>query len=151
MQQTPVESPWFDSYWEAIGILAGDNLGEDQAPEMELIREQAGVRRYRFRGFTLRLHEDECESYYHNLLAPSPSCYVVVTTSDEGTPRPQLLTLSFDEAHAYLEGDANLYTVPIPPEIYQWTEAYVLTHYVPQRRTKRKRRDWRRGDEVEAP
>ena len=61
----------------------------------------------------------------------------------------QLLTLSFDEAHAYLEGDENLYTVPMPPEIYRWVEAYVLAHYVPEKRTKRKRRDWHRDSETQ--
>ncbi len=151
MQQSPSENPWIDSCWEAVGVLAGKADGAQEVPEpskVELIHEASGVKRFLFRGFTLRLHADECESYYHNLLAPSPCCYVIATVSDEGTPQPMLLTLSFDEAHAYLEGDENLYTVPIPPEIYQWTEAYVLTHYVPEKRTKRKRQDWRRDQGV---
>jgi hypothetical protein len=150
MQQSPAENPWVDSYWEAVGILAGERVGESKTSDRELILEQDGVRRYLYRGFTLRLHEDECESYYHNLLAPSPCCYVVVSQAEDDMPRPLLLSLSFDEAHAYLEGDENLYTVPIPPEIYQWTEAYVLNHYTPEKRTKRKRKDWRKGDEAEA-
>ena len=27
-------------------------------------------------------------------------------------------------------------------EIYQWTEAFVLAHYLPEKRTKRRRQDW---------
>ncbi len=147
LQQSPSDNPWLDSRWEAVGILAsGDPVPSEDHPA-ELIQELAGVRRYLYRGFTLRLHADECESYYHNLLSPDPCCYVVVTLADDGTPQPQLLTLSFDEAHAYLEGDENLYTVPIPPEVYRWTEAFVLANYVPQKRTKRKRQDWRHPGE----
>jgi hypothetical protein len=148
LQQSPTENPWTDHVWEAVGILAMQNNENSDTQEMELIQQQAGVKRYRYRGFSLRLHVDECESYYHNLMAPNPRCYVVVSVDDNGTPQPKLLTLSFDEAHAYLEGDENLYTVPIPAEIYQWTEAYVLAHYIPQKRTKRQRQDWRQPFEA---
>jgi hypothetical protein len=147
MQQSPSQNPWIDTQWDAIGILAENRERAEQKPAVELIQEQADVRRYLHHGFTLRLHEDECESYYHNLLAPSPRCYVIASMTDDGSPQPLLLTLSFDEAHAYLEGEDNLYTVPIPPEIYQWTEAFVLAHYIPVKRTKRKRQDWRHRDE----
>ncbi len=145
MQQSPTENPWIDSRWEAIGILASDKETEGAAHQMELIQEESGVHRYLYRGYHLRLHVDECESYYHNLLAPSPCCYVVATLSDDGVPQPMLLSLSFDEAHAYLEGEETIYTVPIPPEIYQWTEAFVLANYVPEKRIKRARQDWRRN------
>jgi len=33
--------------------------------------------------------------------------------------------------------------VPIPPELYRWAEAYVLTHYVAVKKTKRKLSNWR--------
>lgn len=151
MQQSPSDNPWVDSQWEAIGIVAGNPQSFSDHPEIELIQEQDGIRRYLYRGFTLRLHADECESYYHNLMSPSPCGYLVASMDDDGTPRPMMVSLSFDEAHAYLEGDLNLYRVPIPPEIYQWTEAFVLAHYVPEQRTKRKRQDWARpadGDPV---
>ena len=54
----------------------------------------------------------------------------------------KFVSLSFDEAHAYLEGDDTVYAVDIPPELYRWTESFVLTHYCPQQMKKRKRRDW---------
>jgi hypothetical protein len=50
--------------------------------------------------------------------------------------------LSFDEVHAYLEGDEQIYSVPIPQQLYQWAEAYVLTNYVAIKKTKRKRKNW---------
>lgn len=142
MQQSPSNNPWLESQWEAVGILAEEGAANSS---VELIQEEDGIRRYLYRGFTLRLYEDECESYYHNLISPNPCGYVVATVADDGTPQPLLVSLSFDEAHAYLEGDEALYTVPVPPEIYRWTEAYVLAHYVPEQRTKRKRQDWRIG------
>jgi hypothetical protein len=147
MQESPCENPWIDASWDAIGILPEPKDKAEQPPAVEVIEAHAGIKQHLYRGFTLRLHVDECESYYHNLLAPSPSCYVVASVADDGTPRPKLVTLSFDEAHAYLEGEESLYTVPMPPEIYRWTETFVLAHYVPVKRTKRKRQDWRQHEE----
>ncbi len=149
VEESPSTNPWLDIRWDPIGILVDNRPLDGNRTERTLIHEEDGTRRYLQQGFTLRLHVDECESYYHNLLAPSPCCYLVVTPSDQGAPQPLLVTLSFDEAHAYLEGEGDLYTLPMPPEIYQWAEAFVLAHYVPVKRTKRQRRDWRKAGRVE--
>lgn len=143
IQASPSANPWLDSHWEAIGIVAGEaeRLGDN--PEVELMHERDGIRQYLHRGFSVRLHEDECESYYYNLMSPAPCAYVVASVDDDGRPSPLLVSLSYDEAHAYLEGDQTLYSVPIPPELYQWSEAFVLVHYMPEKRTKRKRQDWK--------
>ena len=50
--------------------------------------------------------------------------------------------MSFDEAHAYLEGDDEVYAVDVPAELYKWTEAYVIANYFPEKKKKRKLRDW---------
>ena len=105
--------------------------------------EQGDVRQYLYRGFNVSLHLDECESYYHNLMSPKPACYVVTHSNDNHVPTPFLVSMSFDEAHAYLESDEEVYAVDIPPELYRWLEAYVLAHYVAVKRKKRKRQDWK--------
>ena len=60
-----------------------------------------------------------------------------------GEVRLQDVSLSFDEAHAYLEGDEQVYAVEIPPELYQWAEAFILTHYVATKKIKRKLKNWK--------
>ena len=91
------------------------------------------------------MYDDECESYYHNIKSPDPGCYVITRDNDEGAPVPYIVTLSFDEANAYLECEGEAFTVPIPPELYRWTEEFVLQNYMPEKRIKRKRKDWRKG------
>ncbi|MCU7936524.1 MAG: DUF3305 domain-containing protein [Candidatus Thiodiazotropha sp. (ex Dulcina madagascariensis)] len=154
MQQSPSASIWLDESWEAVGILATADGHQNGNQKVALIHQEGGVRRYLYPGFTLRLHEDECESYYHNLISPQPCCYVVANQDDQGRPEPFLVSLSFDEAHAYLEGDETVYAVPVSAELYRWTEAFVLARYVPRKRTKRKRADWKsagqRPDDHEA-
>ena len=144
MEQSPSDSPWLDESWEAIGVTAGSSDGGE--PAVSLVYKEKGARRFLHSGFTLRLHVDECESYYHNLVSPTPRCYVVADPDENGVPTPVLISLSFDEAHAYLEGDGVVYAVDVPAEIYLWCEAFVLQHYVPQKKLKRKLNDWRASE-----
>ena len=144
MEQSPSDSPWADDKWEAIGVTAGSTGGPE--PDVTLVYKEKGVQRFLHSGFALHLHVDECESYYHNLMSPTPRCYVVADPDENGVPIPVLISLSFDEAHAYLEGEEIVYAVDIPAEIYRWCEAFVLQHYVPEKKLKRKLKDWKASE-----
>lgn len=139
LEKRPSSSRWTDAYWTATGVIVGENPHQ----EMTLLHEQDGIAQYLYPSLGVRLHKDECDGYYHNLQSPKPSCYIVATLSDKGMPIPDFITLSFDEANAYLQGSAEVYAVPIPPELYRWTEAYVLEHYVPVKKKKRRLTDWK--------
>ncbi len=141
MEKRPSDHAWVDFTYEAIGVVTSDQL---QEKETKKIYELDGIERYLFSGLSLELYVDECESYYHNLMSPQPSCFIVAgepETADE-MPEPYLVSLSFDEVHAYLEGDELVYAVEIPPELYQWSEAFILTHYVATKKIKRKLKNW---------
>ncbi|MEW8506830.1 MAG: DUF3305 domain-containing protein [Candidatus Thiodiazotropha sp.] len=146
MQQSPSDSPWLESSWEAVGLIAAGEAVRGSVGKTRQIHREGSVTRLLYTGFTLKLHQDECESYYYNLLSSQPYCYVVANMDDQGKPEPFLVSISYDEAHAYLEGDETVYTVPLPAELYRWTEAFVLKHYTPQQRSKRKRNDWKSVD-----
>ena len=142
MEKRPSDHAWVNFTYEAIGVVTSEHLQDDQTTK---IYERDGIERYLFSGLSLQLHLDECESYYHNLMSPHPGCFIVAgepETSDE-MPEPYLVSLSFDEVHAYLEGDEVVYAVEIPPELYKWTEAYILTHYAATKKTKRKLKNWK--------
>jgi hypothetical protein len=145
MEKRPCDHAWADYSFKAVGVVTGD-----QSPDRQRRRilQQDGVEQYLYSGLSVQLHEDECESYYHNLMSPQPGCYIVAGEAeaegeaDNEVPEPYLVSLSFDEAHAYLEGDEQVYAVEIPPELYQWTEAFILTHYIATKKTKRKLKNW---------
>jgi hypothetical protein len=143
MQQHPSSvSAWSDYQWRAVGITVVQNPS-GEAKEPLLVHEQGDTRQYLYHGFNVSLHLDECESYYYNLISPNPRCYVVTRNNEDEAPVPFLVSMSFDEAHAYLESDEEVYDVDIPPELYRWVEAFVLTHHVAVKRKKRKRQDWK--------
>lgn len=150
MESRPSSSQWVDVTWKAIG-LAVHNNGDGGSNRSIKVIDQGDVKQFIYSGLNIRLFFDECESYYHNLMSPEPGCFVVAREEDEegndsDIPIPFLVTLSFDEAHAYLEGDDTVYSVPIPPELYRWTEAYILENYSAEKRKKRKRVNWKKQE-----
>lgn len=133
---------WQPEVWSPVGLLAG-RVARGPRDEPLPMPADAGAQRSLWRGFVLRLHRDEAESYYYALASPAaPRAYVVMRRDKSSRPVPALVTLSFDEANAYAEGDDDVETVAMPAELVQWLEAFVIRHYVPEKRVKRKRRAW---------
>lgn len=147
MECRPSSSPWTDHEWSAIGVTVGEGPGTRGGPG--LVLDRGGLRRLKYGGFRIHLHRDECESYYYNLRSPKPGCFVIARPGEGDEPVPFRVSLSFDEANAYQEGEDMVYTVPIPAELYRWTEQFVLQHYVPEKRVKRKRADWKKPGAAE--
>ena len=151
LESRPATSQWIDQVWQVVAVTIGSR--EDDANTVpRLIHSDGQVKRYICTGLKVRLFKDECESYYFNLMSDTPRCYVIAHVDDpEDPPDPFLISMSFDEAHAYLEGEDEIYDVDVPPELYRWTEAFVLVHYVQEKRTKRKRKDWKKSEDGHAP
>lgn len=144
MEKRASDNPWIDFNYRAVGVIVGETGADKQ---IKSIYEDGEVEHFLVTGLHLHLHEDECESYYHNLMSPKPRFFVVAETPDDPDemPVPYLVSMSFDEVHAYLEGDEQVYAVEIPAKLYQWAEAFILTHYVAVKKTKRKLKNWRAG------
>lgn len=133
-------SPWSDYTWRASGIAIGRHAEEAQPRPVGETDEAAF---FLVGGLNLTLYADECESYYFNLVSETPRAYVVAHLQDaETAPEPFRISMSFDEAHAYLEGENEIYAVDVPAEVYRWTEAFVIANYFPEKKRKRKLRDW---------
>lgn len=141
LERRPAVSQWADFVWTAAGIAVGQR-SDDTRPT--LVGQHTHCAHFLVGGLTVALHADECESYYYNLMSDTPRAFIVAHAgSYDDQPQPFRVTMSFDEAHAYLEGDDQIYAVDIPAELYRWTEAFVVANYFPEKKTKRKLRDWK--------
>ena len=125
---------------EVIGLVAG--AAPEQPDQPVLVRSGERSEQYLWRGFRLPLYRDDAESYYMNLMGEQPRVFVLCR-GRSGRLRPFRVTLSYDEAASYMEVDEPVFSLPMPPEVYRWLEGYVLEHYVPERKKKRKRDDWK--------
>ena len=124
----------------AVGGKTGDTVGQ------KLIHDDGEVRQYLCSGLRVELYRDDADSYYYNLMGERPSLFVICRQDAGAALHPVLLTLSYDETVSYLEVDDAVYSVPMPPDIYRWVERFVLMHYVPEKKKKRKRDDWKEAD-----
>lgn len=138
--------PWLRDSWQVIGVVVSSRVESGPGGKGTLIRSSPEGDDYLWSGLTVRLYKDELESYYHNLISERPSIYVISSVTEEGCLQPFRVSACFDEANAYNEAGQHIESLPMPPELYQWVESYVLNNYVPEPRIKRKRRDWKEDD-----
>jgi hypothetical protein len=145
---------WTQEQWEAMAVVAGEDV-MTREPSATLVHEDAECRRYLWTGLKLSLYKDACESYWYNLMSGKPYLFVVcyVDEDDAGEERliPALVTADQQEATGHMETDDHVYSVPMPEQVHEWLERYVVAHYVPAQKKKRKRREWAKESEyVEA-
>jgi len=139
----PGDQQWDVGRWDVAGVIAGESLIDDER-ECVPMHIESSNRQFLWPNFCLELFRDDAGSYYHNLKGVEPRVFVLCRESDSGRLEPFMVTLSYDEAAAYTEVEEEVFAVPMPPEVYRWVENYVLEHYVPEKRRKRKRVDWKR-------
>lgn len=139
---------WSVSQSEVVGVVPGGEVSESRA-ESRLIHEDEGGERHLWSGLVVELFKDGAESYWYNLVAEKPSLFVVCRggEDEEEAMYPFLVSANYDEASAYLEGDDTVFSVPLPSEIHDWLERYVVENYEPTKMKKRKRKNWKDGDE----
>lgn len=138
---------WSVGQWEAIGLVVGE-AGEKVAgvnSSNQVVRRDIGNGQYLWSGLKVSLYKDDGESYYHNLMCEQPKAFIVCKSDelDSEQCQPFLVTLSYDEASSYLEVDELVLSVDMPAELCRWVEKFVLEHYVPEKKRKRKRENWK--------
>lgn len=144
------DSRWLRESWHLLGVVLEADSTSSPSEGRRCIRKSDDCEQYLWSGFRVRLHRDELESYYHNLLSPEPKIFVIAHTGAGGAPEPFLVSLSYDEANAYeAGGDQMAYSAALPPVLYSWVEQYVLENYAPERRIKRKRDHPGKGEACE--
>lgn len=141
---------WHFIEWSAVGVLTGEEHLRETSQRL-LLHEEDDCQRVMWTGFVIRLVKDGAESYWSNLMAEQPSLFVVCRR-DEGSdePEPFVVTVNYDEIIGYQEVDDDVYRLPLPQDVYQWVERYVVNNYVPQQKKKRKRTEWSETSHVQA-
>jgi hypothetical protein len=132
---------WTLPRWEAVGVVAAES-GTGAERQKTLIHSDEKSEQYLWTGLSIELFKDGAESYWYNLLAKSPSLYVVCEESEEAEIAPFLVIADPAEANMHAEADDLVCAVPMPPEINQWLERFVIDNYVPREKKRRKRKNW---------
>ena len=144
MQRTIVRrGPWSVPSWQAVSVVAGAHLAGKAAGCTPLFEGQGeDKQQFLWTGFSLDFYRDLAEAYWYNLTSDNPSLFVICHEAPDGEVTPYQVTADPDSATACLESDGQAFALPIPPEIYQSLERFVVTHYQPREKKKRKRENW---------
>ncbi|MDH3672681.1 MAG: DUF3305 domain-containing protein [Gammaproteobacteria bacterium] len=133
---------WTVPKWEVVGVVAGEEMAT-QDIKRTLIRSENEREQYLWTGLALELFKDGAEAYWFNLSGDKPALYVACSCEDETHEvAPVLVTADSAEAGMHEEADDLVFSVPMPPEVHQWLERYVVENYVPQEKKRRKRKNW---------
>lgn len=138
---------WQQYQWECVAVVAGEDVVDRDDAGCTLVSDDGDRARFMFSGLELGLFKDGCESYWYNLQSEAPYLFVVCfhdeDTDDEAMAvDPVFVTPSQDEANAHMESEDLVFSVPMPDKVLEWVERYVVDHYEPEIKKKRKRRNW---------
>lgn len=139
---------WRVPQWRVESVFSGEVACTDSGVTASVIERSDGLLRVLWRGLQLPLYKDECASYWVNLVSDAPALYVVCAEDEDCDNEdeaywPAFVSADYDEACAYFEGEEAVCRCPMPSDIAEGIEAFVLTHYRPEKFEKRKRKNWK--------
>jgi hypothetical protein len=137
---------WRVPSWRVVGVVSGTELPGRESQGVP-VHTDGDEEHFLWGGLRLELYRDAAESYWVNLTGRQPSLFVLCSEDEASVLVPKFVTADQNEACSGVEGDERVYAAPIPPEVYQHLEAFVVTHHVPQEKRKRKRTDWSASEE----
>jgi hypothetical protein len=142
---TPLANRWQSERWEPVAV---EPVHTDSETVRGPVHLDEGRKRWRFGGFDIELHRSEAEGYFLNATTPEPKVFVMWrvrddATEDEALPpiRPDMVTVSYNEAARVMDGGESVDAVPMPAEILEWMKPFIAEHYKPEPRRKLRRND----------
>ncbi|MPZ45260.1 MAG: DUF3305 domain-containing protein [Betaproteobacteria bacterium] len=147
MQRTPLANRWAAERWEPVAV-AVEPQSDNHGHAFFLQADSDAGTRWCFTGFALELHRSEADGYHLNLTAPAPMVFIMwrmlePESMEAGGPaaRPELATVSYNEAARMLDGGEQVDGLPMPAVIREWMTPFVAEHYKPEPKRKVRRRD----------
>jgi Protein of unknown function (DUF3305) len=119
--------------WEAwrfrIAEVVPDEGGFGDAAR--LLRDDGKTARFLHPGLPVTLFTDEAEGYYLNLSSGAPVWFVMwrIDEADPSSARPEMVTLSYNEAGRLLDAQERVDNVPLAAEPCEWLAAFTQEHY----------------------
>jgi len=152
VERIPLANRWASEKWQ-IGTVE-----RDDSPLRVAVRlsDDATGTRWRFTGFGIELHASESEGYFLNITAPEPKIFVMWRMLDADTiaadglaARPELVTVSFNEAARLMDGGEMVDAVPLSPDVLAWMQPFVAANYKPEPKRKVRRNElYEREDQL---
>ena len=132
MERVRMSDRWSTEKWEVRGIVP-DGLPAGSAAQVMV--DDGETKQMLFPGMRLQLEPVEAEGYLLNLTSPDPKVFVL-WREEEGIPRPERLSVSYNEGARWADSDENVDSVPLPKDLAPWIGEYAAAHYRPEPKRK---------------
>ena len=132
-------NPWITERWRVLGVVAGESFGTVR--ERRVARSGPESEQYLWTGLVLCLNVSETDSYYYNLIGDKPCVYVFGHRDSGGEFIPTQVSIEYIDALSHGESGNEMFSVPMPPEVYRTVEEFVLEHHVPEEPRQRRKRE----------
>jgi hypothetical protein len=139
-------SRWEDWRWRLDDVMLDDGrFGSGP----RVLRDDGRSRLVLHPGFTVTLHRDEAEGYHLNLTSGAPVWFVMWRVDDATPPeaRPEIVTLSYNEAGRLLDAQERVDNVPLPAPVRDWLQTYTDANYRPEPKERKRPASFRRPEE----
>ena len=146
-----IERECAPNQWEdwrfRITEVVPDDGGFGDAPR--LLRDDGKTAQFLHPGLDVALYTDEAEGYYLNLSTGTPVWFVMwrVAEGDPSLARPEIVTLSYNEAGRLLDAQERVDNVPLQGQARDWLAAFAETHYRPEVKQRRRPQSFQRPED----
>jgi len=152
IERIPLANRWVSEKWQ-VGAVERDDSPLEVAVR---ISDDASGTRWRFTGFRIELHACESEGYFLNITAPEPKIFVMWRMLDRDSvgadglsAKPEMVTVSYNEAARLMDGGETVDAVPLLPEVRAWMQPFVAANYKPEPKRKVRRNElYERDDKL---
>jgi len=148
MERVPLVNRWVSEQWRPVAVLPvgamAMEVGIAKPGAAERVADGPAGTTWRFPGHAIELHPTEAEGYFLNITSETPLVFVMWRQAEddsEPAARPQVVTVSYNQAGRIMDGGERVDPVPMPEAILAWMRPYVAEHYKPEPRRKMRRND----------
>lgn len=130
-----------------IAEVVPDDGGFGAAPRT--LRDDGKTAQFLHPGLNVTLYTDEAEGYYLNLSTGTPVWFVMwrLAEDDPSAARPEIVTLSYNEAGRLLDAQEHVDNVPLQGELRDWLGAFTEAHYKPEVKQRRRPKSFQRPED----
>lgn len=146
MEREANPNPWEAWRFKLIDVVPHEHaFGEST----RVLRDDGKLQRTLHPNFKLELFRDEAEGYHLNLRTGTPVWFVMwrLAEDDPSAARPEIVTLSYNEAGRLLDAQEHVDNVPLQGELRDWLGAFTEAHYKPEVKQRRRPKSFQRPED----
>ena len=129
---------WSYPKWSLLHLVP-DESGSIAPARQRTVRQDDGTEDHFWCGFPVSLTRANAETYWFNLCSVRPSLFVVCRQDLDGELVPVSVTLDQDASSRQAEAEGEVFAVPLPEPMVEWLERFVVTHFRPEPRRRRRK------------